>query len=59
MTLPQLIGFLIFATLAALIQEMIVGMAAMHSGWFPATAAALISLMIGILLGFPPKHWPF
>ncbi|MBO1929026.1 hypothetical protein J4731_07995 [Providencia rettgeri] len=32
---------------------MIVGMAAMHSGWFPATAAALISLMIGILLGFP------
>ncbi|WP_272675469.1 OPT/YSL family transporter [Providencia sp. PROV092] len=55
MTLPQLIGFLIFATLAALTQEMIVGMAAMHSGWFPATAAALISLMIGILLGFPPE----
>ncbi|QCJ70569.1 hypothetical protein C9446_12320 [Providencia heimbachae] len=55
MTLPQLIGFLIFATLTALVQEMIVGMAAMHSGWFPATAAALISLMIGVLLGFPPE----
>lgn len=55
MPLPQLIGFLIFATAAALVQEMVVGMAAMHSGWFPATAAALISLMVGVLLGFPPE----
>lgn len=54
MSLPMLMGFLLFATAAALIQEMVVGMAAMHSGWFPATAAALISLMIGILIGFPP-----
>jgi len=53
MSLPMLIGFLLFATAAALVQEMVVGMAAMHSGWFPATAAALISLMIGLLLGFP------
>lgn len=54
MSLPMLMGFLLFATAAALIQEMVVGMAAMHSGWFPATAAALISLMVGILIGFPP-----
>jgi uncharacterized oligopeptide transporter (OPT) family protein len=26
----------------------------MHSGWFPAFAIALITLIIGILLGFPP-----
>lgn len=54
MSFLQLTGFLLFATAAAIIQEMIVGTAAMHSGWFPATAAALISLMIGVLLGFPP-----
>lgn len=55
MSLPMLLGFLLFATVAALVQEMVVGMAAMHSGWFPATAAALISLMIGMLLGFPAE----
>jgi hypothetical protein len=26
----------------------------MHSGWFPAFAVALITLTIGILIGFPP-----
>ena len=26
----------------------------MHSGWFPAFAVALITLIIGILIGFPP-----
>lgn len=55
MSIPMLIGFLFYAMVAAIIQEMIVGMAAMHSGWFPATAAALISLIIGIFIGFPPE----
>tara|TARA_Y100000588_G_scaffold388827_1_gene490000 strand:- start:826 stop:2583 length:1758 start_codon:yes stop_codon:yes gene_type:complete len=55
MSIGMLIGFLIFAMVAAIVQEMIVGMAAMHSGWFPATAAALISLVIGLLIGFPPE----
>ncbi|TNV12499.1 OPT family oligopeptide transporter [Buttiauxella sp. B2] len=55
MSFPMLMGFLLFATAAALVQEMVVGMAAMHSGWFPATAAALISLVVGMLLGFPPE----
>jgi uncharacterized oligopeptide transporter (OPT) family protein len=27
----------------------------MHSGWFPAFAVALITLLIGILIGFPPE----
>src|ERR1700686_1084816 len=26
----------------------------MHSGWFPAFAIALITLIVGILIGFPP-----
>lgn len=49
----QLVLFLVFAAFAALATEIIVGVAAMHSGWFPAFAVTLISLIIGILLGFP------
>lgn len=55
MSLGMLVGFVIFATLAAFIHELIVGIAAMHSGWFPAFAVALITLLIGILIGFPPE----
>lgn len=51
----MLIAFIIYGTLAAFVHELIVGIAAMHSGWFPAFAVALITLLIGILLGFPPQ----
>lgn len=50
----QLILFVLFAAFAALASEIIVGIAAMHSGWFPAFAVTLISLLIGMMLGFPP-----
>jgi uncharacterized oligopeptide transporter (OPT) family protein len=50
----MLIGFIVYAALAALVHELIVGLAAMHSGWFPAFAVALITLIIGMLIGFPP-----
>lgn len=55
MSIGMLIAFLIFAMAAAFIHELIVGIAAMHSGWFPAFAVALITLIIGILVGFPPE----
>lgn len=55
MSVPLLIGFLVFAAVAAFVHELIVGIAAMHSGWFPAFAVALITLIIGILIGFPPE----
>lgn len=54
LSLGQLILFLVFAAFAALATQIIVGVAAMHSGWFPAFAVTLISLIIGMLLGFPP-----
>ncbi|MFV0383483.1 OPT/YSL family transporter [Paracoccus sp. (in: a-proteobacteria)] len=54
MSTGMLIAFLIFAMAAAFVHELIVGIAAMHSGWFPAFAVALITLIIGILVGFPP-----
>jgi len=51
----MLVGFIIYAALAAYAHELIVGIAAMHSGWFPAFAVALITLTIGIVIGFPPS----
>jgi uncharacterized oligopeptide transporter (OPT) family protein len=54
MSWPMLILFVVYAAFAALAHELIVGIAAMHSGWFPAFAVALITLLIGMLIGFPP-----
>ncbi|EGO65245.1 OPT/YSL family transporter [Acetonema longum] len=50
----QLILWVIFSALACVLAEFIVGLAAMHSGWFPAFATSLIFLVLGILIGFPP-----
>jgi uncharacterized oligopeptide transporter (OPT) family protein len=49
----MLILFVLYAAFAAYVHELIVGLAAMHSGWFPAFAVALITLIIGMLIGFP------
>jgi uncharacterized oligopeptide transporter (OPT) family protein len=54
MPAPMLIGFIAYAAFAALIHELIVGLAAMHAGWFPAFGAAVVTLAVGILIGFPP-----
>lgn len=54
MSLGMLVVFVLYAAFAAYVHELIVGIAAMHSGWFPAFAVALITLTIGILIGFPP-----
>ncbi|GLX66757.1 OPT/YSL family transporter [Paenibacillus glycanilyticus] len=54
MSAGMLIGFVLFAAFAAFLHEIIVGIAAMHSGWFPAFAVAFITLLIGMLIGFPP-----
>lgn len=49
-----LAAFVVYAAAAAFAHELIVGLAAMHSGWFPAFAVALITLLVGMLFGFPP-----
>ncbi len=49
----MLLAFVAFAATAALVSELVVGLAAMHAGWFPAFATALIFLIVGMLLGFP------
>ena len=55
MSLTMLLFFMLYGAFAAFVHELIVGIAAMHSGWFPAFAVALITLLIGMLLGFPPQ----
>lgn len=54
MSFGMFILWIIFAAIAAIISELIVGIAAMYSGWFPAFATALIFLVVGMLIGFPP-----
>jgi uncharacterized oligopeptide transporter (OPT) family protein len=53
MSIGMLLLFVLYAAFAAYVHELIVGLAAMHSGWFPAFAVALITLIIGMLIGFP------
>lgn len=50
----MLVAFILYGAAAAFVHEIIVGIAAMHAGWFPAFAVALITLLVGIGLGFPP-----
>lgn len=53
LTVWGLIGFVLFAGVAAIVHELIVGLAAMHAGWFPAFAVTLIFLIFGLLLNLP------
>jgi uncharacterized oligopeptide transporter (OPT) family protein len=55
MSIPVLIGWVLYAAVAAFVSELIVGLAAMHAGWFPATAITLIFLVLGLAIGFPPE----
>lgn len=54
MGVVQMVLWLIFAAFAAIASELIVGISAMYSGWFPGFATALIFLLVGMLMGFPP-----
>jgi uncharacterized oligopeptide transporter (OPT) family protein len=53
MSTSMLVLFVAYAAFAALLHELIIGLAGMHSGWFPAFAVAVVSLAVGILIGFP------
>jgi uncharacterized oligopeptide transporter (OPT) family protein len=49
----QLVLWVVYAAIAALVSEIIVGLSAMHAGWFPAFGTALAFLGVGIIIGFP------
>ncbi|MBP7494487.1 MAG: OPT/YSL family transporter, partial [Spirochaetales bacterium] len=59
MSFGQLLLFIVFAAIAAEVSEIMVGLAAMHAGWFPGFATALIFLVLGMLMGFPPLSLAF
>lgn len=53
MSAGQLVGWVLFAAVSCVAAEFIVGFSAMHAGWFPAFATALIFLIVSLALGFP------
>ena len=53
MSMLQLIIWIVFSAFATIASELIVGISAMYSGWFPGFATALIFLIVGMLIGFP------
>ncbi len=53
MSVPALVGWVLFAAFAAFVHEIIVGLAAMHSGWFPSFAVTLIFLVVGLVIELP------
>lgn len=54
MSIGKLVGWLLWASFSSVVSMLLVGMSAMHSGWFPAFAITTIFMTIGILLKFPP-----
>ena len=50
----QIILWLLFTSVAAIIVLILVGTASMHSGWAPTFAVVTIFMTLGIALGFPP-----
>lgn len=53
MSVPMFVVWVLLAAIAALVSEILVGLAAMHAGWFPAFAVTLIFLVFGLLIGIP------
>lgn len=54
MSVGMTILWIVWAGFSAAVAMVLVGMAAMHSGWFPAFAITTIFMTIGIIMGFPP-----
>ncbi len=50
----RLAAWILFAAVACVAAELIVGFSAMNAGWFPAFATALLFLVVALVLGFPP-----
>lgn len=53
MSIFMLVVWVVFAAIAAMVSELIVGLSAMHAGWFPAFGTALGFLAVGLIIGFP------
>ena len=54
MTTSKLALWIFWSGISALIAPILVGLCAMHSGWFPGFAITIIFLTIGLFMNFPP-----
>ena len=50
----QMVGWVAWVGVSSVIAMILVGMAAMQSGWFPAFAITTIFMTLAIFMGFPP-----
>lgn len=50
----KMVVWVLWAAFSSTVAMMLVGMAAMHSGWFPAFAITTIFMTLGIFMGFEP-----
>ena len=53
MSSDKLVLWLAWATFSAIVAPILVGLSAMHSGWFPGFAISIIFLSLGLFMGFP------
>ena len=53
MSAGQIIVWAVWATFSALVSTILVGMCAMHSGWFPGFAITVIFLTLGVFMRIP------
>ena len=54
MPMEKLVIWILWCTFSAIVAPILVGLSAMHSGWFPGFAVTIIFLSLGVFMGFPP-----
>jgi len=54
MPMQKLAVWVLWCTFSAIVAPILVGLSAMHSGWFPGFAVTIIFLSLGVFMGFPP-----
>ena len=54
MSIGHMVGWVLWTGISCVIAMVLVGMAAMQSGWFPAFAITTIFMTLAIFMGFPP-----
>ncbi|MDD3708576.1 MAG: peptide transporter, partial [Aminobacterium sp.] len=53
MSVGKLVLWIVWTTFSAIVAPILVGLSAMHSGWFPGFAISVIFLSLGLFMGFP------
>ncbi len=54
MPMPKLALWVLWCTFSSIAASVLVGLCAMHSGWFPGFAVTVIFVSLGLFMDFPP-----